>query len=199
VTRNCANGGGIVVMEDVDAMTPVVLRRAASSPPSSSPPSSSSSFPAATPSTSSIAATTPPLPAASSPASPSVEAASTDPLTLDFMLNMLQGTLTIDGMVFVATTNHLELLDPAFYREGRFDVVLRLGACDRTQVRAAFKRFFGRDPRPDVLERVEEDAHTPAAVVARLARFLCAPGSDDEVLAPFFLSEQGPYDRAPTT
>jgi chaperone BCS1 len=161
VTRNCANGGGIVVMEDVDAMSPVVLRRV------------------------------PVISSSSSSSSCSVEASSTDPLTLDFMLNMLQGTLTIDGMVFVATTNHLELLDPAFYREGRFDVVLRLGACDRAQVRAAFRRFFGRDPRQDVLERVEEDVHTPAAIVARLARFLCSPGDDEEVLSPFFKAASG--------
>ena len=160
VTRNCANGGGIVVMEDVDAMTPVVLRRVQVVP------SSSCSTP-------------------SSSGTPSVEASSADPITLDFMLNMLQGTLTIDGMVFVATTNHLELLDPAFYREGRFDVVLRLGACDRAQVRAAFRRFFGRDPKQEVLERVEEDVHTPAAVVARLARFLCSSSDDEDVLAPF--------------
>ncbi len=156
VTRNCAKGGGIIVMEDVDAMTPVVLRRV------------------------------PLLLLPVAPETPSVEASSSDPVTLDFMLNMLQGTLTIDGMVFVATTNHLELLDPAFYREGRFDVVLRLGACDRAQVRAAFRRFFGRDPRPGVLERVEENAHTPAAVVARLARFLCSAGDDEDVLSPFF-------------
>ena len=122
VTRNCAKGGGIIVMEDVDAMTPVVMRRV------------------------------PVVTSSSSSSGPSVEASSADPLTLDFMLNMLQGTLTIDGMVFLATTNHLELLDPAFYREGRFDVVLRLGACDHAQVRAAFRRFFGRDPLPCVLQ-----------------------------------------------
>ncbi len=154
VTRNCAKGGGIIVMEDVDAMTPVVMRRV-------------------------------PVVTSSSSSGPSVDASSADPLTLDFMLNMLQGTLTIDGMVFLATTNHLELLDPAFYREGRFDVVLRLGACDHAQVRAAFRRFFGRDPLPCVLQRVEQDVYTPAAVVARLARFLCASGDDEEILSPF--------------
>jgi len=152
VTSNCANGG-IVVMEDVDAMAPVVLDRS----------------------------TRPHETCASTTA---------DELTLDFMLNMLQGTMTIDGMVFVATTNHLDHLDPAFYREGRFDVLLRLGASDREQVRAAFARFFGRDPRPEVLAAVVEGVHTQAAVVARLARYLCVKEDDDAVvLAPFCIKE----------
>ena len=148
VTKNCANGGGIVVMEDVDAMAPVVLRRR---------------FESASTSTSS----------------------SQDPLTLDFMLNVMQGTLTIDGLVFIATTNHLDELDPAFYRDGRFDVVLNLTMSDRGQVAAAFKRFFGREPRADVLSRVNEGVHSPATVVARFARFLCVNEDDEVILRPF--------------
>ncbi len=33
------------------------------------------------------------------------------PITLDYILNLLQGTLTRDNSVFIATTNHLEVLD----------------------------------------------------------------------------------------
>lgn len=146
VTCNCANGG-IVVMEDVDAMAPVVLDRSKRHV---------------------------------------VESSTSDDLTLDFMLNMLQGTMTIDGMVFVATTNHLDHLDPAFYREGRFDVLLRLGLSDREQIRAAFARFFSRDPHPNVLATVVEGVHTQAAVVARFARYLCVKEDNDSVvLMPF--------------
>ena len=157
VTKNCANGGGIVVMEDVDAMAPVVLRRR---------------FESASP---------------TSPTSPTSSTSSSqqDPLTLDFMLNVMQGTLTIDGLVFIATTNHLDALDPAFYRDGRFDVVLMLTLCDRGQVAAAFKRFFGREPRADVLSRVNEGVHSPATVVARFARFLCVADDDEAILRPF--------------
>jgi hypothetical protein len=140
VTKNCVDGGGIVVMEDIDAMTPVVLRRThrfsrdTGSDCGSSPSSSPSSSQAVTDLVGSGGAS----------------------VTLDYFLNLLQGTLTLDGMVFVTTTNHLEALDPAFYRPGRFGVVLELRACDRHQVHSAFRRFLGRDPSPDVLARVEE-------------------------------------------
>ena len=38
-------------------------------------------------------------------------------------------------------------------------------ACDRHQV----------DARPEVVARVEEDVHTPAAVTSRLAAYVCSP------------------------
>ena len=155
ITRNCTNQGGVIVMEDVDAMTPVVHRRDGGAAP-------------------------PPPPAV---------ADADAPLTLDYFLNLLQGTLTMDGTVFLTTTNHLEIIDPAFYREGRFDSVMRLGECDRYQVRAAFAQFFSREPDPALLSRVREGAFTPAAIVARFARFVCVADADDAtVLAPFLSS-----------
>jgi SpoVK/Ycf46/Vps4 family AAA+-type ATPase len=98
---------------------------------------------------------------------------------------MLQGTLTMDGMVFIATTNHLEILDPAFYREGRFDVLLELSACDREQIRAAFKRFFSREPCPVALDKIKDGQHIPAAIVSRFAKCLCAVEQDDAVILTF--------------
>jgi hypothetical protein len=178
VTRNCANGG-VVVMEDIDAMAPVVLRREGLHRPHSSASSASSEC-------SSLSA--PLSEGCGSSSLVDLMDAGDAPLTLDYFLNLLQGTLTVDGMVFIATTNRLEVLDPAFYRPGRYDVVLHLGACDRDQVQMAFQRFMGRSPAPDVLARIKEGAHTPASIVARLAQFVCTPadGLDDaNVLAPF--------------
>lgn len=180
VTRNCANGG-VVVMEDIDAMAPVVLRRGSLPPASSASSECSSDLPAAPLSEGGCGG-------GCNPGLADLMDAGGAPLTLDYFLNLLQGTLTVDGMVFVATTNRLEALDPAFYRPGRFDVVLNLGACDRDQVQLAFQRFMGRPPAAEVLARVREGVHTPASVVARLAQFVCTPaeGADDaHVLAPF--------------
>ena len=151
VTKNSANGGGVVVMEDVDAMTSVVHRR-----------------------TEKVEA------------SEASEASESSALTLDYFLNLLQGTLTMDGTVFIASTNHLERIDPAFYREGRFDVKMLLGACDRHQVDTTFRQFFGRAPAADMIARVRENAYTPAAVIAHFSRYVCLAGTSDvDLLEPF--------------
>ena len=39
-------------------------------------------------------------------------------LTLECLLNVLQGTLTQSGTVFCATTNHIDRLQPALFRSG---------------------------------------------------------------------------------
>lgn len=43
------------------------------------------------------------------------------------VLNFLDGPLTPHGLITIATTNHIENLDPALIRAGRFDVKVELG------------------------------------------------------------------------
>lgn len=92
--------GGIIVMEDVDAMTDVVKER--------------------------------------KPDRPDVVPRS---FTLDYMLNLLQGSLTTDGTIFIATTIHIEVLDSAFVRDGRFDVKIELSHCDHYQITKIHESF----------------------------------------------------------
>lgn len=42
------------------------------------------------------------------------------------LLNVLDGPLTPHGMITIATTNHVEKLDPALIRKGRFDIQVEL-------------------------------------------------------------------------
>lgn len=166
VTKNCT-GGGMIVCEDIDVMTPVVLRRETSGVLVSS-------------------SSSPPPP----PSSNAAAVGNDGPLTLEFMLNLLQGVLTMDGTIFAVTTNCLDALDPAFYRPGRFDILVHLGPCNRDQVVQAFTRFMDRPPSPHVIARVQEGVHTTAAVVARLAQYVCIPPEDiddEQVLAPFLV------------
>jgi DNA replication protein DnaC len=175
VTKNCARGGGVIVMEDIDAMAPVVLKRTFASSVNTASDDSASDDTASENT-------------ASGNTVQELMDSGSSKVTLDYFLNLLQGTLTLDGMVFVTTTNHLDKLDPAFYRPGRFDVVLELKKCDRYQIASAFKRFLGREPSASVMARVEEDRHTPAAVTSRLASFVCSstkPEDDASILEVF--------------
>lgn len=48
-------------------------------------------------------------------------------VTLSTMLNLLDGVISPDGLVTIATTNHPEKLDDALKRHGRFDQQFELG------------------------------------------------------------------------
>jgi len=49
-----------------------------------------------------------------------------DELTLECVLNVLDGIIELHGGMVIFTTNHLENIDPAFLRSGRIDHVLEL-------------------------------------------------------------------------
>lgn len=51
----------------------------------------------------------------------------TNPVSLSALLNVLDGILCPDGLVVIATTNHLDDIDPALKRKGRFDFTFELG------------------------------------------------------------------------
>lgn len=48
-------------------------------------------------------------------------------MTLSALLNVLDGLLTPDGLVVIATTNYPDRLDPALIRPGRFDLQFDVG------------------------------------------------------------------------
>lgn len=45
---------------------------------------------------------------------------------LGTLLNLLDGVMSPSGVIFVGTTNHIERLDPALLRDGRFDLKVEL-------------------------------------------------------------------------
>jgi hypothetical protein len=154
VNKNVPNGG-IVVIEDIDAMTEVVLKRTPLEPSS-------------------------PLGRSSLPCDHKSK------LTLDYFLNILQGTLTLDDSIFIVTTNHLTHLDPAFYRDGRFDVKVELKLCDTFQMNAIYHRILNRDIPTDLLKQLPEDKFSPAALIFHVKNYMFTPNMpDEEILRPF--------------
>ncbi len=153
VNKNISNGG-VIIMEDIDAMSHVVHRRDRDN--------------------------SVPLPTAE------LLDHSESPLTLEYLLNLLQGTLTMDGSTFVATTNHLEVIDPAFYRDGRFDLVVELKACDIYQYQMIYKKILGRSIPPALLAKLAVDKHTPAKFIFHVIKYIMNKHTtDQEILGPF--------------
>jgi len=92
-------------------------------------------------------------------------------VTLEYLLNILQGTLTMDGSIFIVTTNYFESLDKAFVRDGRFDFVTELKLCDHHQIRTIYKKMLEVDIDEEVLKKIPEDSFTPAKIMYHLRKY----------------------------
>lgn len=95
-----------------------------------------------------------------------------DKLTLSHLLNILDGTLTRDDMIFIATTNCVEKLDSALKRPGRFDVSINLSECDRYQFEIIYKNILQRELTTELLNLLEEHSITPAKFIYSLIQFM---------------------------
>jgi chaperone BCS1 len=63
-------------------------------------------------------------------------------VTLSGLLNVLDGFHAPENVVFVMTTNHVEMLDPALLRPGRIDYKLFMGDATDSQRVELYRRFF---------------------------------------------------------
>ncbi|KAF9450989.1 P-loop containing nucleoside triphosphate hydrolase protein [Macrolepiota fuliginosa MF-IS2] len=63
-------------------------------------------------------------------------------VTLSGLLNILDGVASQEGILFFATTNHIEDLDNALIRPGRIDRKIQYHHAVKQQAASLFKRFF---------------------------------------------------------
>jgi AAA+ superfamily predicted ATPase len=95
-----------------------------------------------------------------------------DELSLAYFLNLLQGTITPDGLIFIATTNHLNVLDPAFYRDGRFDVKITMTECDVYQLNKIYEKFIGRTIPDKYYDLLVSKKITPATFIFHVKDYM---------------------------
>jgi chaperone BCS1 len=69
-------------------------------------------------------------------------AAAANGVTLSGLLNVLDGFYAPANVLFVMTTNHIEVLDEALLRPGRIDYRLYLGKATDRQKIELYRRFF---------------------------------------------------------
>lgn len=109
-----------------------------------------------------------------------------DQLTLSYLLNLLDGTLSTDGTIFAITTNHLEKLDPALYRKGRVDVCIQFQLCDHYQMQQIYQSILGRLIPEDILLQIPENKYPPCDVIFQVHQHMLDDEiSDLEIMAPF--------------
>ena len=91
-------------------------------------------------------------------------------VTLSGLLNVLDGFSAPENVLFVMTTNHFEVLDPALLRPGRIDYRLYMGEASEQQKVELYRRFFPAASEMEALEFVE--THCSAGTMAEFQGLL---------------------------
>ena len=63
-------------------------------------------------------------------------------LTLDVLLNLIDGLREACGRILIITTNYKARLDPALIRAGRVDLDLEFKKADKEQFSQIYKAYF---------------------------------------------------------
>ena len=66
-------------------------------------------------------------------------------ITFSALLNCLDGLVCKDGLIVIATTNHIDKLDPALIRSGRVDRVVNLTYMKKPEIFEMWKKFMEHD------------------------------------------------------
>lgn len=145
--KGSSKNGGIVIFEDIDCMSDIVLQRFTAD--------GKELITASTSLTQSIKT--------------DVKANDkADALSLSFLLNVLDGTMAPENVIFIMTTNFPDKLDKALTRPGRIDIGIQLKKCSRYQIAKVFKDLYERPMQTEFLQRFPEDMFTTAEVILHL-------------------------------
>lgn len=162
VTQNGANkffdipiDKRIIVLEDVDCLTDVVLSRSSDNTKVNQ--SASSRSESATASAISDAD------AEVFKFGPNM-GPSSEKLTLSVLLNILDGVLEQPGRILIMTSNHPEKLDKALIRPGRIDVIVKFDYCKRHEVVEIIHAFTGMLVSDTESVKILDGVFTPAEV-----------------------------------
>jgi DNA replication protein DnaC len=91
-------------------------------------------------------------------------------LTLDTMLTVLDGVVEHTSRVIIAATNHIDKIDPALIRDGRFDIKIKLEKFNAEETRELLTIMYQNEESPIALNRLANanlvsNAYTPAQIV----------------------------------
>ena len=110
-------------------------------------------------------------------------------LTLDGLLNALDGAVATEGRIVIMTTNHKTKLDPALVRPGRVEVNVELTFAQREQIERMYL-YHCRDAFQQ-LAGAEEKARARACAFADKLPTRCLTGAQ---LQAYFMDCRGDPD-----
>lgn len=92
-------------------------------------------------------------------------------LTIDNILTTLDGVVEHRSRVIVATTNHIDKIDPALLREGRFDLKIKLEEFNNEETHELLSKFFPNDKHSVLDGKVFPKQYTPVKIINYCRQF----------------------------
>jgi AAA+ superfamily predicted ATPase len=100
-----------------------------------------------------------------------VQTSSSGRLTLSGLLNCLDGMYSVDGRIMIVTTNHINVLDDAFLREGRIDRKFLFDYCTKKQIEGMYNMYFNEPCIDRDLENIIDGRYSPAYISSLFLRY----------------------------
>ena len=88
-----------------------------------------------------------------------------EPITLDDILNLWDGIRETPGRIMIITSNHYNKLDTALVRPGRIDITLELKNADRAIIGDMYKHLFHKTMPARVLSKIPDYKYSPATIM----------------------------------
>lgn len=106
-----------------------------------------------------------------------------DRITLDDILNLWDGIRETPGRILVISSNRYDQLDAAIRRPGRIDITLGLENASREIIADMFWYFYKKPIDPDKLMKIESRLYSPAEIVNIYTTYKNDPDGFTERLA----------------
>lgn len=110
-----------------------------------------------------------------------------DKLSLSCLLNLLDGTMAPEDVIFIITTNHKDKLDTALIRPGRMDISIELRKCNKYQFGRIYEDMYGNPVPLEYLRRFKEYEFIVAEVIMHLFHNIHNKDMNIELLLEKFL------------
>lgn len=107
---------------------------------------------------------------------------SSDKLSLGTLLSRLDGIGSYNGLIIVATTNNVKLIDPVIYRDGRLDAV-EFGYCKKNHMIEMIEKYYDIKLSQKQKENIPDEKHKIVPVT--LKRYLEENDNFDDLLLLF--------------
>lgn len=111
-----------------------------------------------------------------------------DKLSLSFILNVLDGVLSPENIIFIMTTNHKEKLDPALIRPGRMDININIDKCTKYQLEQIYVDLYNRPLNPEIANKFREKFFITSEVIMHLFHNTYNKNISEEELLKKFLN-----------
>lgn len=86
-------------------------------------------------------------------------------LTIDTILTVLDGVTEHRNRVIIATTNHIDKIDSALIREGRFDLKIKLEEFVHEETEELLIAYYGADAKKVIGEKIFPKQYTPVQLI----------------------------------